>query len=81
MKKFLKINIIYIDLCELYFITSKYLRPYLLLIIDNKIIIYASVNYSYLLKQKNYSNYYFKYIIKLLMIIISFKNLINNIKK
>ena len=62
MKKFLKINIIYIDLCELYFITSKYLRPYLLLIIDNKIIIYASVNYSYLLKQKNYSNYYFKYI-------------------
>lgn len=62
MKKFLKINIIYIDLCELYFITSKYLRPYLLLIIDNKIIIYASVNYSYLLKQKKYSNYYFKYI-------------------
>lgn len=60
MKKFLKINIIYIDLCELYFITSKYLRPYLLLIIDNKIIIYASVNYSYLLKQKNYSNNYFK---------------------
>ena len=61
-EKVFKNNIIYIDLCELYFITSKYLRPYLLLIIDNKIIIYASVNYSYLLKQKNYSNYYFKYI-------------------
>ena len=52
-----------LDLNELYFITPEYLKPYLLIIKDNKNVFYASLNQPYLMEvNKKYSSLY-KYII------------------